>query len=206
MWDERYSTTEYVYGTDPNAFLAGRIADLPTGRTLCIAEGEGRNAVFLAEHGHRVTAVDASAVGLEKARKLAGSRGVDIDTVVADLADFEIEPGTWDVVVSIFAHVPPAIREPLHQKIVKGLRPGGVFVLEAYTPQQVSLGTGGPPVAELTMTLAALRTELAGLEFRHAVEFERDVLEGRYHTGRGAVVQVVAVRPVARMKRSGIRD
>ncbi len=194
MWDERYSTDEYVYGTEPNTFLAGRIAVLPKGRTLCIAEGEGRNAVYLAEHGHRVTAVDASAVGLEKARKLARNRGVTIETVVADLADFTIEPDSWDAIISIFAHVPPGIRKSLHGRIVRGLRPGGVFVLEAYTPAQIRLGTGGPPVAELTMTLAALRQELVGLEFRHAVELERDVIEGRYHSGKGAVVQVIAVK------------
>ena len=195
MWDERYSTNEYVYGTEPNTFLVSKIADLPVGRALCIAEGEGRNAVYLAEHGHQVTAVDASAVGLEKARKLAHSRGVTIEAIVADLADFAIEPDSWDAIVSIFAHVPPELRASLHGSIVRGLRSGGVFVLEAYTPEQIRLGTGGPPVAELTMTLAALRQELAGLEFRHAVELERDVIEGRYHSGKGAVVQVVAVKP-----------
>ena len=195
MWDQRYDTAEYVYGTDPNAFLEGVVHDMPVGRTLCIAEGEGRNAVFLAEHGHEVVAVDASAVGLEKARRLAHERGVQIETVTADLADFEIEAGSWDAVVSIFAHVPPAVRQTLHRKIVRGLRSGGVLVLEAYTPAQIELGTGGPPVSELTMTLAALREELDGLIFKHAVEFEREVLEGRFHTGTGAVVQLVAVKP-----------
>jgi hypothetical protein len=90
MWDERYNTTEYVYGTDPNAFLADVITQMPTGRTLCIAEGEGRNAVFLAGHGHDVVAVDASTVGLAKAQRLASERSVTIETVVADLAHFEI--------------------------------------------------------------------------------------------------------------------
>lgn len=195
MWDQRYDTAEYVYGTDPNAFLAGVVNDLPVGRTLCIAEGEGRNAVFLAERGHEVVAVDASAVGLEKARRLAQERGVQIETVTADLADFDIEADSWDAVVSIFAHVPPGVRQTLHRKIVRGLHTGGTLVLEAYTPAQIALGTGGPPVPELTMTLDALREELDGLIFTHAVEFEREVLEGRFHTGKGAVVQLVAVKP-----------
>ena len=195
MWDDRYDTSEYVYGTDPNDFLAGVIADMPRGRTLCIAEGEGRNAVFLAEHGHEVVAVDASAVGLDKAQKLAASRGVSIQTLVEDLSDFDIVPESWDAIVSVFAHVPPAIRKPLHRKIVQGLRRGGMLVLEAYTPAQIAMGTGGPPVAEMTMSLDELRVEFEGLEFRHAVELQRDVIEGRFHTGKGAVVQLVAVKP-----------
>lgn len=195
MWDKRYDTAEYVYGTEPNDFLANIVDEIPQGRTLCIAEGEGRNAVFLAEHGHEVVAVDSSTVGLEKARKLAKKRGVQIETVVKDLAHIDITPDSWDAVISIFAHVSPDIRKVLHKKIVDGLHSGGMLVLEAYTPDQIRLGTGGPPVAELTMTLDELREELAGLVFRHSVELERDVIEGQFHTGKGAVVQVVAVKP-----------
>jgi len=195
MWDQRYNTADYVYGTRPNKFLADVAGGIPRGRVLCIAEGEGRNAVYLAELGHEVVAVDASSVGLEKAEKLARERGVAIETVVADLADYEIEKNSFDAVVSIFAHVPPVIRAPLHRRIVAGLKPGGVLVLEAYTPDQIACGTGGPPVAELTMTLRALQDELRGLEFRHAVELRREVIEGSLHTGTGAVVQVVAVKP-----------
>lgn len=195
MWDERYNTTEYVYGTDPNEFLAGIVTEIPRGRTLCVAEGEGRNAVFLAEHGHEVVAVDSSAVGLEKAGRLASERGVKIETVVVDLAHFDIEPDSWDAVVSIFAHVPADIRIPLHRKIVHGLRGGGMLVLEAYTPEQIELGTGGPAVAEMTMSLDALHQEFEGLVLKHAVELQRNVVEGRFHTGKGAVVQVVAVKP-----------
>lgn len=195
MWDQRYDTADYVYGTEPNDFLADNIAELTPGRTLCIAEGEGRNAVFLAEHGHEVVAVDASAVGLEKAGRLASERGVKITTIVEDMACFDIEPDSWDTVVSIFAHLPPEIRRPLHKKIVQGLRAGGKLVLEAYTPEQIKLGTGGPPVVEMTMSLDALQEELDGLIFKHAVELERNVVEGQLHTGRGAVVQVIAVKP-----------
>ncbi len=194
-WDERYSIEDYAYGTEPNGFLR-RMADrIPAGRTLCLAEGEGRNAVFLAGRGHRVLGVDSSRVGLEKARRLAAERGVEIDTRVADLAGFDIEPESWDNVISIFCHVPPPVREALHRKVVAGLKPGGWLVLEAYTPRQIELGTGGPPVAELTMTLDALRRELEGLEFHHAEELEREVVEGLFHTGHAAVVQLLARKP-----------
>ncbi|MDA8098817.1 MAG: class I SAM-dependent methyltransferase [Nitrospiraceae bacterium] len=192
MWDQRYDTEEYVYGIEPNRFLASMADKIPKGRVLCLAEGEGRNAVFLAKQGCRVLAVDSSPVGLKKAEKLAASQGVSIETQVVDLAHFEIEPGAWDGIVSIFAHVPSAIRKALHRKVVAGLRSGGVLVLEAYTPKQLEYKTGGPPNADMMMTLAGLREELAGLEFLHAKELDRDVIEGRLHTGKGAVVQVVA--------------
>ena len=195
MWDERYATDEYLYGTEANAFLTSVIDRIPPGRVLCLAEGEGRNAVWLAEQGRSVTAVDASPVGLDKARQLAAERGVHIDAVVADLADYPIPADHWDAIVSIFCHIRPDLRLDLHRRSVRGLRPGGVFVLEAYTPAQLRHRTGGPPNEAMLMTLAGLRQELAGLDFVHAVECEREVVEGRLHHGLGAVVQVVAVRP-----------
>ena len=195
MWDERYATDEYLYGTEANAFLTSVIDRIPPGRVLCLAEGEGRNAVWLAEQGRSVTAVDASPVGLAKARQLAAARGVHIDAVVADLADYPIPADHWDAIVSIFCHIRPDLRLDLHRRSVRGLRPGGVFVLEAYTPAQLRYRTGGPPHEAMLMTLAGLRQELAGLDFVHAVECEREVVEGRLHHGLGAVVQVVAIRP-----------
>ncbi|OOC49803.1 MULTISPECIES: bifunctional 2-polyprenyl-6-hydroxyphenol methylase/3-demethylubiquinol 3-O-methyltransferase UbiG [Thioalkalivibrio] len=195
MWDERYAEDDYVYGTEPNDFLRAAVANVPRGRALCLAEGEGRNAVFLAQQGFDVLAVDSSAVGLQKAQRLAEDREVQIETLVADLADYAIEPDSWDLIVSIFCHLPPDVRRRLHAEVVAGLRPGGVFILEAYTPAQLEWGTGGPPTAELMMTREALTEELEGLEFEEAVERERDVIEGRFHTGRGAVVQVLAHKP-----------
>jgi SAM-dependent methyltransferase len=195
MWDERYSTEEFVYGTTPNAFLVSITDRLPRGRVLCVAEGEGRNAVYLAQAGCEVFAVDASRVGLEKARRLARERAVHIDTLVADLADFAIQPDSWDAVVSIFCHLQPELRKRLHRRVVAGLRRGGVLVLEAYRPEQIHYGTGGPGSADMMPSLAELREELRGLAFEHAVELDRDVNEGKYHTGKGAVVQVLGVKP-----------
>lgn len=195
MWDERYRNDDFVYGTSPNDFLQSQVDRLPMGRILCLAEGEGRNAVFLAEQGFDVTAVDQSSVGLAKAQTLATERGVDITTIVADLADAHIEPKAWDGIVSIFAHMPPEARRHLHREVVSGLRSGGVFLLEAYRPEQLQYGTGGPPTAEMMMDLNELRGELAGLEFDYAVDTVRDIHEGRLHSGQGAVVQVVARKP-----------
>ena len=125
MWDERYSDNEYVYGTAPNDFLASVIDRIHCnhnhshhGKVLSLGEGEGRNAVFLAEHGCFVTAVDASHVGLSKAENLAKARGVVIKVIHSDLAHLEIAPDSWDAIVSIFCHVPSQLRKELHRKVV----------------------------------------------------------------------------------------
>ena len=195
MWNARYSTEEYVYGTMPNDFLFEMSRYIHGPNVLCLGEGEGRNAVYLAREGFDVFAVDASAVGLEKAENLADESYVNINTQVADLADYEISPEGWDGIVSIFCHLPPDIRKALHRKVVAGLKPGGVFILEAYRPKQLSYQTGGPPETSLMMSLDELKTELAGLEFYHASELDRDVSEGRLHSGVGAVVQLLAIKP-----------
>jgi hypothetical protein len=114
---------------------------------------------------------------------------------VLALADFVIAPSSWEGVVSIFCHLPPTLRRRAHAAVVEGLVPGGVLLLEAYTPRQLAFGTGGPSRAEFMPTLAQLREELAGLEFVRGEELERDVREGDFHTGYAAVVQVVARRP-----------
>lgn len=194
MWDERYSQSGYVYGTEPNEFLAEAAARIPPGPVLSLGEGEGRNAALLAGLGHQVTAVDQSEVGLAKAQRLAAERGLTIETVAADLEGFPIEPGAWAGIVSIFCHLPRRIRVPLYAAVVRGLQPGGVFVLEAYTPQQLDRGTGGPQDPDMLVSLADLTKELAGLEFIHARELEREVREGLYHTGVASVVQVIGVR------------
>jgi len=197
FWDRRYAEAAYAYGTEPNAFLVEVADRIPAGPVLCLAEGEGRNAVWLAGRGHAVTAVDASAAGLAKARALADARDVAIETVAADLASYRIGEQAWSGIVAIFAHLPPALRRSVHRAAVQGLAPRGVFVLEAFTPDQLGHDTGGPRAREMLYTLAALREDLAGLEFLVGRELERDVVEGNYHTGRAAVVQVLARRTPA---------
>lgn len=194
MWDERFSEPGFAYGTEPNGFLVSASESIPKGRVLCLAEGEGRNAVYLAGLGYEVTAVDSSAVGLAKAEGLALERGVTIQTVHADLSDFEIEPGAWQGIVSIFCHLPPPVRAALHERCLRGLAPGGVFVLEGFTPQQLERGTGGPKNRELLMELENLRQELPGLRFEIAREVVRPATEGKYHRGDVAVVQILAVK------------
>lgn len=194
FWDERYGQAEYAYGVEPNDFVVEVAGRIPPGRVLCLAEGEGRNAVYLAGRGHDVLAVDQSAVGLDKARRLAAERGVTIATAQADLATWPIPAASFAGIVSVWAHMPSAIRRPVHAAVVRALVPGGVFVLEAYTPDQIALGTGGPRDPDLLMTLDGLRAELRGLDLEIGREVVREVHEGPWHQGTSAVVQILARR------------
>lgn len=196
MWNERYARDAYAYGKEPNDFIRAQETRLPAGsRVLCIAEGEGRNAVFMAGRGHAVTAMDQSSEGMAKARRLAAERGVDIATVRANAEDFDLGREAWDGIVSVFAHMPRALRQDLHRRVVTALAPGGVLLLEAYAPKQLEFRTGGPPDVALTMSVQDLQSELAELNFLLAQEVEREVVEGEFHTGMAAVTQIVATKP-----------
>ena len=194
FWNEKFANTEYVYGTEPNDFLVSAVTKLKRGATLSLAEGEGRNAVWLAQQGFTVSAIEQSEKGVGKTLRLALQRGVIVMAERGELETFHIQPNSWDLVVSIFAHTPQELRRKLHRQVVAGLKPGGVFVLEAYTPAQIANNTGGPKDASLMPTAELLRSELAGLVFDRIEEVEREVVEGSLHTGTAHVVQVVAHR------------
>jgi SAM-dependent methyltransferase len=192
FWDERYSVAEYVYGTAPNRWLEAEAYRIPRGgRVLSLGEGEGRNAVWLAEQGYDVTAVDSSPVGLEKARRLAEARGVEVRTVLADLAGFRPDPGSFDGLVLVYVHLPPAIRASAHAAAAAALRPGGVVILEAFTPRQLSLSSGGPRQADMLYDVATVRADFPGIEWEVLEEAEIELVEGIHHAGRAAVLRGV---------------
>lgn len=198
MWDERYGREEFVFGTEPNDFLRDNVGQLQPGSVCCIGDGEGRNGVFLAKAGFTVTSVDLSTVGLAKAAQLAESNNVALRTVVADLrqwAPTADSAGPWNDVVSIFCHMPSATRAIVYPHVIAAMRPGGVFLLEAYTPAQIGRGTGGPTDPDLLLTAGQARAELAGLVCEHLEELDRDVVEGDRHTGTASVVQCIARKP-----------
>ena len=194
FWDARYQHPNHVYGYKPNDFLrANEIMLRRRSRVLCLGDGEGRNGVWLAERGHRVTTVDISPVGVGKARELAAERGVEIDAQVGDLTQWvhtEAARGPWDAVVSIFCHLPAQTRTGISQALVASIAAGGKLVLEAYTPAQLQLGTGGPPDESLLLTRDRVLNDWAGLVLDvHLVE--RRNFEGMGHQGLSSVVQVL---------------
>ncbi|MCB0333747.1 MAG: class I SAM-dependent methyltransferase [Bdellovibrionales bacterium] len=197
MWDERYSLPEYYYGRAPNDFLVQQVPSIPKGCVLSLADGEGRNGVFLAENGFTVTTVDQSSVGLQKCERLARERGVDVETRCMDLADLTLEPLFYTGIVSLYAHVEPAIRKHVHREVLQAIRPGGVFLLEAFSEKQLEApGVGGPPPdrRELFFDLHETLDELSGLSFLIAHEIQRELHEGDRHTGLCSVIQIVAVK------------
>ncbi|HEX9625935.1 MAG TPA: class I SAM-dependent methyltransferase [Acidiferrobacterales bacterium] len=203
FWDQRYAGEDYAYGTEPNAFLvsqAGRLA--PGLRVLAVGEGEGRNAVWLAGRGLEVLAVDGSVVGLAKARALAAERGVSIATEHADLTAWRWPRAGFDAVIAIFVHFPPAERARMHAAMFAALKPGGLLILEAFTPEQLQYRTGGPPVRGMLYDAAMLRGDFPGAEIVLLEETLADVREGAYHHGRAAVVRAVLRRPSGSAQRS----
>ena len=194
-WDDRYADSDYLFGTAPNDFLksvANRLT--PNSQILCLADGEGRNGVYLATLGHKVTAIDQSRVGLEKAKKLAEQKQVSIETIEADLAEYDLGVESWDCIVSIFFHIPSAVRAHIYPRIITALKPGGILILESYTPEQLNHGTGGPSIADLMLTKGELAQNFSEMNVKHLEELEREVIEGAGHTGLASVVQLLALR------------
>lgn len=191
MWNERYGSSEFAYGTEPNSFLAEN-AKILTGPVLSLAEGEGRNAVFLASLGLEVLGVDGSEVGLAKAQKLAESKGVSIRTEVADLATYESPANYYGSVVSISAHLPSDVRRRLYPLVVQSLKPGGIILLEAYSKSQLGRNTGGPKDSDMLLTTEDIVKEFPGCEVILCQEIEREIVEGEFHTGLASVVPFIA--------------
>jgi len=190
FWNKRYAGDDYLYGTEPNSFLAEQHKRL-RGPVLSLSEGEGRNAVFLASHGLEVVGVDISAVALEKAKRLAKSRGVEIATIVCDLETFEPEENKYGSVVSISAHLPSKIRNRLYPLLEMSLQSAGIIVLEAYSENQLSRDTGGPKDWDMLMSVDKLRREFPNFEPVLLREIERELSEGDGHTGMASVVQFI---------------
>lgn len=195
FWNNRYADSGYLFGTEPNSFLAEHFGFL-SGPVLSLSEGEGRNAVFLASHGLEVVGVDISTIALEKANNLAKFRGVDIKTIVADLAAYEPEENHYGSVISISAHLPSAVRNRLYPRVERALRPNGTFMLESYSENQLLRDTGGPKDADMLMTVEKLCREFLGFEPILLREIEREVIEGEGHRGMASVVQFIARKKV----------
>lgn len=193
-WNKRFRTDDYIFGTEPNEWLREQAHVWQSGqRVLCVADGEGRNSVWLAAQGLRVDAFDISDVGVAKARRLAAARGMNVNYTVADCDNFNFENAAYDGVAAIFVQfADPAMRERLFASILRCLKPGGVLVLQGYTPKQLDYKTGGPPQVSHLYTEAMLREAFADFEVLTLREYEAELKEGDRHTGMSALIGVVA--------------
>ena len=198
MWNNRFSQTDYLFGTAPNSFLESQKHHLKPGlRVLAIADGEGRNGVFVAEQGCDVLAVDFSAVALEKSRTLAKSRNVVIETQEVDHNTWRPPHESFDVVVAVFIQFAgPDLRQVMFNDILQTLKPGGVLLMQGYRPEQVENGTGGPPNRENMYTEDMLRTAFADLEIKELKSFDAEINEGPGHAGMSALINLIARKPL----------
>ena len=195
-WDARFAGDEYIFGTAPNAFLAAQRPRLAAGqRALAVADGEGRNSVWLAQQGLAVTAFDIAPRGVAKARALAARAGVEVDYHVAGVEDWPWTPQAFDVVAAIFVQfAPPALRGKMFAGMLQTLRPGGLLLLQGYTPRQLEYRTGGPPRAEHLYTPALLRQAFASHEIVELREHDDVLAEGTQHAGMSALIDCVVRR------------
>ncbi|MEO9526495.1 methyltransferase domain-containing protein [Roseibium sp.] len=197
MWDERYTTPDYVFGTEPSGFLVRNSGFLePGAKALAVADGEGRNSVFMAEKGLRVTAMDSAATGLEKARRLAAERAVAVDFRLADLKSWTWEPEAYDVVAAIFIQfAAPEFREEIFNGIERTLKPGGLLLLHGYTPRQLEFGTGGPSAVENLYEPDMLARRFGTWEIVRLEDHTAELAEGAGHSGTSALVDLIARKP-----------
>ncbi len=196
QWNERYATDDYIFGEAPNAFLAAQAALLRPGMAaLAVADGEGRNGVWLAKQGLDVLAVDFSPVALAKSRKLAAREGVAVRTECADLLTWDWGRERFDLVVAVFIQFGPVERALFFDRLKAALKPGGLIVLQAYTPKQLDYRTGGPPQLDHLYTADMLRAMFAGYAILHLREHEETMSEGKRHVGMSALVDLVARKP-----------
>jgi SAM-dependent methyltransferase len=195
-WNRRFEGDGFLFGTEPNVWLSEHIDVWPTGgRILCVADGEGRNSVWLARKGFIVDAFDIAEAGVAKAYRLAARAGVTVNFTVADCDEYPWQLSAYDGVAAIFVQfAAPEQRRRLFNRVAASLKPGGALILQGYTPKQLEYGTGGPPFLSHLYTAELLRAALDGLDVLELSEYEADVNEGSGHKGRSALIGMVARR------------
>lgn len=196
-WDARFATDDYIFGTAPNVWLAQHRALLPAGgRVLAVADGEGRNSVWLAQQGLQVDAFDISPVGVGKAMRLAQNAGVQVNYQIASAENFDWKVGEYDAVVAIFIQfADPETRATLFKRMKSALKPDGVILLQGYTPKQLEYKTGGPPNLDHLYTEALLRDAFGDMNILELQAYEAVLREGTQHSGQSALIGLVARKP-----------
>ncbi|MDJ0567427.1 MAG: class I SAM-dependent methyltransferase [Pleurocapsa sp. MO_192.B19] len=196
FWDKRYEESDYVYGTEANQFLTEQQHRLESGmKTLVVGDGEGRNGVWLASQGLEVLSIDLSPVGLKKAEALATQRKVKIQTQCADLTSWNWPKATYDLVVAIYVHFAPEVRQRMHRSMLEALKPGGLIILEAFNLEQlqyqIKYDSGGPKIPAMLYRPEMLQQDFAGGKILELTETITDLHEGQYHHGKASVIRLV---------------
>ena len=195
FWNERFSYETYAYGVSPNDFLRKEAEKLKLGQVLLPAEGEGRNAVYLASRGWNVRAFDISEEGRTKAKKLASKHGVKVNYKLMSYLDVKYE-NNFDLVVCIFNHVLPEHRKEVFGKYIKSLKPGGRIILEGFHKTQLGMSSGGPKREDMLFSEEMIRGDFAGIKIERLNILSRELDEGEFHQGKANVLQMTGVKPL----------
>jgi len=199
FWNERFDKEEFIFGKEPNVYLVEKANQyLKSGsKVLCIADGEGRNGVWLAKQGIQVVGFDASDIALAKAKQFAKDNQVEVEYSFSDTDSFAWHANTYDAVIGIFIQfADPAMRARIFQQVYKATKPGGLFILQGYTPKQLEYKTGGPSLIEHLYTEELIRELAKEFEIRELVSYEKELSEGPRHTGMSAILGLVAQKPI----------
>ncbi len=191
FWNERFGTKEYAYGEAPNNFVVEELKKLTPGKILFPAEGEGRNAVYAATQGWKVTAFDPSIEGKKKSELLAAKHRVKIDYQIADYENIEFAKESFDCMVLVFAHMSPEKRNEYHKKLMTFLKPGGILILEGFSKEQINKNTGGPQNIDMLFSKEELQTDFSNFSDLNIIETETKLDEGPFHQGKASVIRVV---------------
>ena len=195
FWNERFDTEEFIFGREPNEYLVVKSVEFlkKSDKVLCIADGEGRNGVWLAKQGMQVVAFDASDIALEKAKKFAQDSGVNVEYSFSDTDSFDWQANEYDAVIGIFIQfADPEMRERIFQQVYHSLKPGGIFILQGYTPKQLEYKTGGPSLIEHLYTEELIRDLAKKFKILELTSYEKALSEGPRHTGMSAILGLVA--------------
>ena len=195
-WDERYAAEEFVYGMEPNEFLKQNVGSIPKGKVLCVADGEGRNGVFLAKLGYDVTSIDFSQEALDKSQKYANENSVSINTICSDLLNYDVGEKQFDGIISIFSHFNKSDTNDLHNKYFNALKPGGVFIMEAFAKEQLPLDSGGPKNIDLLYNTEDIENSFPKGDFQLLTKDIVYLHEGELHDGKAVVDRAIVRKPM----------
>jgi cyclopropane fatty-acyl-phospholipid synthase-like methyltransferase len=199
LWDTRYGTDSYAYGSEPNEFFRSQLSDLSPGKILLPGEGEGRNAVFAASLGWDVLAFDISKQGKNKAKKLAAARNVSIEYEVEELGQIYLPENHYDAIGLIYTHFPPQVKSTYHAKLSSSLKRGGIIILEAFSKSHLEVSSknekpSGPQNLDMLFAVEDIIKDFSNYEIILLKEQEIDLNEGLYHIGRSSVIRFVGVK------------
>jgi SAM-dependent methyltransferase len=195
FWNERYSSIEFIYGTEPNIFFKDELDKLKTGNVLLLGEGEGRNAVYAAAKGWNVDAVDFSTIAKDKALKLAEENSVSMNYEIADLSEYKPKSIYYNSAAIIFLHLNPIIRGTVHSRVVDSLKPGGTLILEVYEKEQLGNDSGGPQNIDMLYSKEELEEDFAKMNIMVLEKKIVTLNESEQHTGKAALLRLIAVKP-----------